>query len=43
MHVSLNSLKDPWMLVLFRGHASMKQESHLGFVYRLTKIIPYVF
>ena len=26
-HVSINSLKDPWMLVLFRGHASMKQKS----------------
>ena len=26
MHVSMNSLKDPWMLVLFRGHASMKQQ-----------------
>ena len=26
MHVSMNSLNDPWMLVLFRGHASMKQQ-----------------
>ena len=27
MHVSMNALKDSWMLVLFHGHAYMTQQS----------------